>query len=185
MKTIQTLGMMFTGAMLAAAVLRAEEPVNEPAKEPAKEMKCAPKKEGDAKPAQTDKTQDMKAKMKAMEDKEKADAAELDKLFDVMNSSVGERKIEAMAAILNKMAQKEKAMKAKCEAMMKGGMEKKDAAAGAVDYYTCKMHPEVRWPMPGKCPICSMELVSIAKKTADAKPEEGAKKAEDPHAAHH
>lgn len=184
MKTIQSIGTIFTGAILALGALCAEEPVKESAKVPAKEMKC-PKKEGDSKPAQVDKMQDMKAKMKAMEDKEKADAAELDKLFDAMNSSVGERKIEAMAAILNKMAQKEKAMKAKCEAMMKGGMEKKDAAAGAVDYYTCKMHPEVRWPVPGKCPICSMELVPMAKKTADAKPEEGAKKAEDPHAAHH
>jgi len=32
-----------------------------------------------------------------------------------------------------------------------------------VDYYTCTMHPSVRSPMPGQCPICSMELVPVKK----------------------
>ncbi|HEY5891628.1 MAG TPA: efflux RND transporter periplasmic adaptor subunit [Chthoniobacterales bacterium] len=35
-----------------------------------------------------------------------------------------------------------------------------------VDYYTCSMHPSVRSQDPhGKCPICSMDLVPVAKKT--------------------
>jgi len=209
MKTIQVLTMMLAGAMLAATPLRAEEPATAPAKEPAKEMKCVPKKGDDAKkPDMEKKKPEMEAKMKAMEARmkamkanEKAEAAEFDKLFDAMNSSVGDKKIEAIAAILNRMAQKEKAMKAKCEAMMKGGMMmgmmKKDGTAGAkpgeLDYYTCTMHPAVHWPVPGKCPICSMELVPVLKKAPgaspegkpEAKPGEEPKKAADPHAGHH
>lgn len=35
-----------------------------------------------------------------------------------------------------------------------------------VDYYTCTMHPSVRSQDPhGKCPICSMDLVPVMKKT--------------------
>jgi len=38
-----------------------------------------------------------------------------------------------------------------------------------VDYYTCTMHPSVRSLVPGKCPICGMDLVPVKKKTiADA-----------------
>jgi membrane fusion protein, copper/silver efflux system len=32
-----------------------------------------------------------------------------------------------------------------------------------VDYYTCTMHPSVREKQPGKCPICSMDLVPVMK----------------------
>src|SRR5436189_4850028 len=32
-----------------------------------------------------------------------------------------------------------------------------------VDYWTCSMHPSVRSKAPGKCPICSMELVPVMK----------------------
>jgi len=36
-----------------------------------------------------------------------------------------------------------------------------------VDYYTCTMHPFVRSQDPnGKCPICSMDLVPVFKRTA-------------------
>ncbi len=35
------------------------------------------------------------------------------------------------------------------------------AAAGA-NVWTCSMHPQVRLPKPGKCPICSMPLVPAA-----------------------
>ncbi len=35
-----------------------------------------------------------------------------------------------------------------------------------VDYYTCTMHPSVHSGEPGKCPICSMELVPVKKKNA-------------------
>ncbi|HYQ28812.1 MAG TPA: efflux RND transporter periplasmic adaptor subunit [Polyangiaceae bacterium] len=46
------------------------------------------------------------------------------------------------------------------------------AAAGAhsahgahdeIAYYTCSMHPSVRQPAPGKCPICGMELSPVTK----------------------
>src|SRR5215467_5348549 len=34
-----------------------------------------------------------------------------------------------------------------------------------VDYYTCTMHPSVHSMDPGKCPICSMDLVPVMKKS--------------------
>src|SRR6266699_6655876 len=43
----------------------------------------------------------------------------------------------------------------------------KEGAAGKpnnVDYYTCTMHPSVNSKDPGKCPICSMDLVPVMKK---------------------
>src|SRR6266550_7494636 len=33
-----------------------------------------------------------------------------------------------------------------------------------VDYWTCTMHPSVHAKDPGKCPICSMDLVPVIKK---------------------
>jgi membrane fusion protein, copper/silver efflux system len=41
----------------------------------------------------------------------------------------------------------------------RGGSEK----PSNVDYYTCTMHPSVREKEPGKCPICSMDLVPVMK----------------------
>src|SRR5438034_7573503 len=35
-----------------------------------------------------------------------------------------------------------------------------------VDYWTCTMHPSVHAKDPGKCPICSMDLVPVMKATA-------------------
>jgi RND family efflux transporter MFP subunit len=57
----------------------------------------------------------------------------------------------------------------------------KKGAAGKpsnVDYWTCTMHPSVHAKKPGKCPICSMDLVPVAKKTGgEAKAEQpGARK---------
>src|SRR5437899_260992 len=43
----------------------------------------------------------------------------------------------------------------------------KEGATGKpnnVDYYTCTMHPSVHSKDPGKCPICSMDLVPVIKK---------------------
>src|SRR5947208_16682649 len=35
-----------------------------------------------------------------------------------------------------------------------------------VDYYTCTLHPSVKSQDPnGKCPICSMDLVAVLKRT--------------------
>src|SRR5438105_5487339 len=44
---------------------------------------------------------------------------------------------------------------------------KRDGAGGRdsnVDYWTCTMHPSVHAKDPGKCPICSMDLVPVMKK---------------------
>lgn len=38
-----------------------------------------------------------------------------------------------------------------------------DQAADSVDYWTCGMHPSVHAKTPGKCPICGMDLVPVAK----------------------
>src|SRR6201981_2377062 len=43
----------------------------------------------------------------------------------------------------------------------------KAVADAAVDYYTCTMHPSVHSKDPGKCPICSMDLVPVKKKGAN------------------
>ncbi len=42
-----------------------------------------------------------------------------------------------------------------------------------VDYYTCTMHPSVHSKDPGKCPICSMDLVPVMKKSETEKRREG------------
>jgi Cu(I)/Ag(I) efflux system membrane fusion protein len=51
-----------------------------------------------------------------------------------------------------------------------GGCAKREAPPGAaaadVDYYTCTMHPSVHSKTPGKCPICSMDLVPVKKQDA-------------------
>ena len=52
------------------------------------------------------------------------------------------------------------------------GCSKMGGSAGHdpnVDYYTCTMHPSVHLHDPkAKCPICSMDLVPVLKKGADA-----------------
>ena len=40
-------------------------------------------------------------------------------------------------------------------------------AENSVDYYTCTMHPSVHSKTPGKCPICSMDLVPVLKRVAN------------------
>jgi RND family efflux transporter MFP subunit len=45
---------------------------------------------------------------------------------------------------------------------------KHDAGASKdsnIDYWTCTMHPSVHAAKPGKCPICSMDLVPVMKRT--------------------
>jgi len=37
-----------------------------------------------------------------------------------------------------------------------------------VAYYTCPMHPSVKQPKPGKCPICGMELTAVTKRDASS-----------------
>ena len=126
------------GVALTVTPLRAEEPKPE--------MKCACMKGHEAK------KQEMEKKMEA---KMKAEAAELDKLVDEMNTSTGDRKMEAMAAALNKIVQKHKAMHEKMAGMSmmkKMGGEKSEEAESSGE---------------------------------DDKPKDEVKKADDPHAEHH
>ena len=37
------------------------------------------------------------------------------------------------------------------------------SAPGAIDHYTCSMHPSVKQSAPGKCPICGMDLTPVTK----------------------
>jgi Cu(I)/Ag(I) efflux system membrane fusion protein len=51
-----------------------------------------------------------------------------------------------------------------------GGTHAAAPASGSPDdvaYYTCSMHPSVRSADPGKCPICSMELVPVTNAEVD------------------
>lgn len=41
------------------------------------------------------------------------------------------------------------------------------AEGGKQQIYTCPMHPQIRQPKPGRCPICGMELVPAAKTGAN------------------
>jgi membrane fusion protein, copper/silver efflux system len=43
----------------------------------------------------------------------------------------------------------------------------KQTANDNVDYWTCTMHPSVHSKTPGKCPICSMDLVPVLKKVSN------------------
>lgn len=62
----------------------------------------------------------------------------------------------------------------------------KKGAAGKptnVDYWTCTMHPSVHSKDPGKCPICSMDLVPVMKTIATASPTSAASVPQHDHAA--
>ena len=41
------------------------------------------------------------------------------------------------------------------------------ATSAAAEIFTCPMHPNIRQPGPGRCPICGMELVTAAGGAAD------------------
>jgi Cu(I)/Ag(I) efflux system membrane fusion protein len=41
-------------------------------------------------------------------------------------------------------------------------------AAGDIDHYTCSMHPSVKQPGPGKCPICGMDLIPVTREQQNA-----------------
>jgi len=36
--------------------------------------------------------------------------------------------------------------------------------AMSMDTWTCSMHPQIRQPKPGKCPLCNMALIKVAPK---------------------
>lgn len=41
--------------------------------------------------------------------------------------------------------------------------DERAAVAGDVAYYTCPMHPSIKQPGPGKCPLCGMDLTPVTK----------------------
>lgn len=41
-------------------------------------------------------------------------------------------------------------------------------ATTAAQVWTCSMHPQVRQPNPGKCPICAMDLIPLANGASDS-----------------
>ena len=66
----------------------------------------------------------------------KAQNAELDKLVAAMNSATGEKKVDAIASVVNKLVEQRKAMHEKMAAMhkdMQGGMMKHDMMKGKTE----------------------------------------------------
>src|SRR5216110_1757682 len=51
--------------------------------------------------------------------------------------------------------------------------KKRPTGSSNVDYWTCTMHPSVHSKTPGKCPICSMDLVPVMKKGEKNETEKG------------
>ncbi len=43
--------------------------------------------------------------------------------------------------------------------------QKKTPVQNTGTFYTCSMHPQIMEPHPGKCPICSMNLIAVQKNT--------------------
>ncbi len=64
-----------------------------------------------------------------MEAEMKAQDAELDKLVAAMNSATGEKKVDAIAAVVSKLVEQHKAMHEK----MQGGMMKHDMMKGKAE----------------------------------------------------
>ncbi len=49
-----------------------------------------------------------------------------------------------------------------------GDHQAADHATAGAEVWTCSMHPQVRQPKPGTCPICSMPLVPVNEPTSSA-----------------
>ena len=59
--------------------------------------------------------------------------------------------------------------------LLRGGGENKDGGSdvhvhdavseNAVKFWTCSMHPQIRQPGPGQCPICGMDLIPVSSQT--------------------
>ncbi|MEI6350660.1 MAG: hypothetical protein WCP06_06090 [Verrucomicrobiota bacterium] len=84
---------------------------------------------------------------KKMADEMKAQDAELDRLAAEMNAATGEKKVDAVAAVLNKMIEQRKAWHARMEQMhekMQGMMPKGGGKPG--------MSPGMNMPKPGTTP---------------------------------
>ncbi len=42
--------------------------------------------------------------------------------------------------------------------------------ASTAETWTCSMHPQIRQPRPGKCPICAMDLIRLTDSQAAGHP---------------
>lgn len=40
--------------------------------------------------------------------------------------------------------------------------------SGQQQWWTCSMHPQIRQPKPGKCPICFMDLIPVSQENPQA-----------------
>ena len=49
-----------------------------------------------------------------------------------------------------------------------GVTESVSASEGQAQIWTCSMHPQIRQPKPGQCPICGMDLILAASPSAGA-----------------
>ena len=48
------------------------------------------------------------------------------------------------------------------------GGDATNVATTAPDMWTCSMHPQIKLPAPGKCPICFMDLIPVTTDTGEA-----------------
>ncbi|MGH7602142.1 MAG: efflux RND transporter periplasmic adaptor subunit, partial [bacterium] len=58
---------------------------------------------------------------------------------------------------------------AETETMETHGEHEGHGQENEIDYHTCTMHPSIKSKEPGKCPICSMDLVPVMKKAQASK----------------
>ncbi len=58
--------------------------------------------------------------------------------------------------------------RAPAESSAKGAPVSSNAAAGVI--WTCSMHPQIKMPEPGACPICGMDLIELKSSGDDAGP---------------
>lgn len=54
-------------------------------------------------------------------------------------------------------------------AITAGPVETVEHAHDSVEFWTCSMHPQVRQPQPGLCPICSMDLIPATAATGGSR----------------
>ena len=65
--------------------------------------------------------------------------------------------------------------------------EAKLSKVSSKSVWTCSMHPQIRQPQPGKCPLCSMKLIPAAEsheKAADSSNGRHDQESHDDHAGH-
>ena len=46
-----------------------------------------------------------------------------------------------------------------------GAASEKNSGNEQVKFWTCSMHPQIKLPKPGKCPLCGMDLIPLKSDT--------------------